>query len=95
MTLVVLNTGLESLVRSFPQDHRALHMLAFMARRHPNAVSRRELMAAGAFAEHLQGRLCAYTAFYWWVERANDELRPRGWRIAEPGSFYRLIKIKH
>jgi hypothetical protein len=83
MSVVQINAGLAELGAAFPKDHRAAGMLAFLARRHPSAVSRKELMTVGVFAEHLQGRWLAHASFEWWLLRLNDELRSHRWRVAE------------
>jgi exonuclease III len=90
---VVRLSGLAEAVGAFPRDHRGANMVAYLARRHPQAISRTDLMTIGAFAENIQGRLTAYTAFEWWVMRSNGALRHLGWRIDDTNEKYRLIKL--
>lgn len=79
------------IIGQIPHDYRCLDMVAFLFRESPNDVSQTKLMQLGRFSESIQGPLCAYTAFEYWMLQLNAELRRFGWRIEEHGIGYRVV----
>ena len=79
------------IIPHIPQDHRCRHMLTCLCEHSPNPVSQMKLMQVGWFSEAHQGRLCAYTAFEYWMLQIDAQLKPLGWRIEELGTGYRVV----
>ena len=73
------------------QDHRCRHMLTCLCEQSPEPISQTKLMQIGLFSESIQGRLCAYTAFEYWMLQIDAQLRRLGWRIEELGTGYRVV----
>jgi hypothetical protein len=71
---------------------RQWDMLRVLNHHHPVPLTRREMMLATGFYEHIQGRVGAYACFEWAVLRLQDALRPHGWRLDDTAELYRLIK---
>lgn len=84
MGVIALNAGLAELVDALPTNIPAEKVLAFMARRHPAAVSRKELMTAGGFHGHWHGSLIAHVSFECCVIWLGFWLRSRRWHLVEP-----------
>lgn len=65
-------------------DHAAL-ILRRICASNPKPVTRKVLMDGAGISVEREGPISAYAAFYWYIERVNDELRRLGWRIADHG----------
>jgi hypothetical protein len=68
-------------------------MLRVLNHHHPVHLTRREMMLAAGFYEHVQGRTGAYACFEWAVLRLQRRAAPA--RLAarpDSNELYRLIK---
>ena len=79
------------IIPHIPEDFRCRRMLQLLCWQSPNSVSQTELMRTGSFSEALQGPLCAYTAFEYWMLQIDAQLKPLGWRVEELGTGYRVV----
>ena len=79
------------IIQYIPESFRCRHMLSHLLDQSPEPVSQTKLMQVGWFSEAHQGRLCAYTAFEYWMLQIDAQLKPLGWRIEELGTGYRVV----
>lgn len=78
-------------------DDRPGWILRQMCTYDPLPRTRNDLMKGARIFPHIDGPVCSYAAFHWWVLRINDDIRLFGWKIvggAETNHLYRLQHIR-